>query len=61
MLDLAEPSSGENAVRRVSGVPSFLYESALPVEERGDDGLNTDSRGCAILTVELEVPYQLCV
>jgi hypothetical protein len=50
LLDLAEPSSGENAVRRVSGVPSFLYESALPVDECGDDALNAVSRGCDILT-----------
>lgn len=40
--DLAEPSSGEKAVRRVSGVP--LKESAPPLEDRGEDGLKWLSR-----------------
>ena len=35
--DFAEFSSGEKAVKRVSGVPSCLYESAPPLEESGDD------------------------
>lgn len=33
--DFAEASSGEKAVRRVSGVP--FKESALPLEERGEE------------------------
>lgn len=45
--DLAEPSSGEKAVRRVSGVP--LKESAPPLEDRGEDGLKWLSRVCAMM------------
>lgn len=42
--DLTEPSSGEKAVSRVSGVP--LKESAAPLEEWGDVGLKFPSRLC---------------
>lgn len=37
LVDLAEPSSGEKAVTRVSGVP--LNESGPPLDECGEDGL----------------------
>lgn len=36
--DLDEPSSGEKAVKRVSGVP--LNDSAPPLEDLGDEGLS---------------------
>ena len=47
--DLIEPSSGEKAVSRVSGVPSCLHESAPPLEERGEDRWKAASLVCAIV------------
>lgn len=40
LLARVEPPSGENAVMRVSGDPSFLWDSPPPLEERGEGGLN---------------------
>ena len=52
LFDLAELSSGEKAVSRVSGVPSCLYESAPPADEWGEAGLKDPlpSRACDMLS-----------
>jgi hypothetical protein len=49
--DLVEPSSGEKAVRRVSGVP--LGDSAGPLEERGDAGSYVSEAECSMASVEV--------
>lgn len=55
--DLAEPSSGEKAVSRVSGVP--LKESAPPVDDRGEEGLKWFSRGWAMVRRQTSGKHQL--
>jgi hypothetical protein len=55
LLHLAELSSGEKTVSLVSGVASCLYESAAPLDERGEDGLNAASRACAMVIVAATV------
>lgn len=47
LVDFAEPSSGEKAVTRVSGVP--LNESAPPLDECGEEGLMRFSRDWAMI------------
>lgn len=55
--DLAEFSSGENDVRRVSGVP--LKESAPPLDECGDEGLNVAvSLGWCSMAFETSAYYE---
>jgi hypothetical protein len=55
LLDLAKPSSGEKTESLVSGVPSCLYESAPPLDEWGEGGLNVVSRACAMVAVVLTI------